>query len=381
MTIRIGIDASNLRDGGGITHLTELLRHADPVQHGFAHVTVWGGEVSLRGLPAREWLSLVHVPELDGRLHARSLWQSMKLSRAAKAAGCDVLFVPGGAYGGTFRPYVTMLRNMLPFDYPELSRFAPGYIYFRLLALRVVQSRAFRKADGVIFLNDFARQAAERANVRPRHAAVIPHGISNRFRLAPREQKPVEAYSAAAPFRLLYTSIIDLYKHQWNVATAVLALRKEGIPVSVDLVGRQYPPALRKVQAVLDAGADPDAVRIRGTAAHDELPSVYAQADAFVFASTCENMPNIMIEAMAAGLPIASSDRSPMPEILRDGGVYFDPENPTAIAGALRTMIQDPALRQRIAARAHALSSAYSWERCARETFAFLAGVASGRTS
>ncbi|MFO1274179.1 MAG: glycosyltransferase, partial [Rubrivivax sp.] len=73
-----------------------------------------------------------------------------------------------------------------------------------------------------------------------------------------------------------------------------------------------------------------------------------------------------------AGLPIACSDRGPMPEVLADGGVAFDPENPTSIAAAVERLLTDAALRARCAERAHALAQQYSWARCGRETWQFL---------
>lgn len=84
-------------------------------------------------------------------------------------------------------------------------------------------------------------------------------------------------------------------------------------------------------------------------------------------------MPITLLEAMAAGLPIACSDRGPMPEILEDGGVYFDPELPDSIAAAVEQLITDPALRERVAQRAKQLSEQYSWSRCAEETWKFIA--------
>jgi glycosyltransferase involved in cell wall biosynthesis len=123
-----------------------------------------------------------------------------------------------------------------------------------------------------------------------------------------------------------------------------------------------------------------DAVTFLGPVTHRELPALYANADAFVFASTCENMPNILIEAMAAGLPIACSKSAPMPDILQDGGVYFDAENATSIANALRSLVADPELRAAKAERAFALAAAFSWSRCAADTFSLLAAVARRRS-
>jgi glycosyltransferase involved in cell wall biosynthesis len=103
-----------------------------------------------------------------------------------------------------------------------------------------------------------------------------------------------------------------------------------------------------------------------------------ANADVFVFASSCENMPNTLVEAMAVGLPIACSNRGPMPEVLEDGGVYFDPEAPHSIADALERIITNADLRTQVATRAQQLSRQYSWSRCTSETFAFLADIAQG---
>jgi glycosyltransferase involved in cell wall biosynthesis len=111
----------------------------------------------------------------------------------------------------------------------------------------------------------------------------------------------------------------------------------------------------------------------------DALHRHYQAADVGVFASSCENLPNILIEAMAAGVPIACSDRGPMPEVLGDAGVYFDPEQPQEIADALGRLAQDAALRARLAQSAWLGAQAYSWGRCARDTFAFVAQVARAR--
>jgi len=65
-----------------------------------------------------------------------------------------------------------------------------------------------------------------------------------------------------------------------------------------------------------------------------------------------------------------------MPEVLGDAGLYFDPERPATIADALERLAWDPRLREQLAARAYERAARFSWDRCARETFAFLAEVA-----
>ena len=102
--LTIGIDATNLRGGGGITHLIELLRVAQFPLHGIERVVVWGGTPILQVLDNRSWLDKRTPLALDKGLLKRTLWQRYSLSRAARDAGCDVLFVPGGSYSGDFHP-------------------------------------------------------------------------------------------------------------------------------------------------------------------------------------------------------------------------------------------------------------------------------------
>ena len=73
---------------------------------------------------------------------------------------------------------------------------------------------------------------------------------------------------------------------------------------------------------------------------------------------------------VAAGLPTASSEIGAMREVLGDAGVYFDPERPGEIAAAIERLARSPDLRARNAQLAFERAHAYSWARCARETFA-----------
>lgn len=374
----LGIDASNIRGGGGVTHLAELLQAADPFAHGCSQVIVWSGHATLSQIEDRPWLVKAHQPLLDKSLPYRTFWQRFRLRRLARSAGCDVLFAPGGAYANDFHPTITMSQNLLPFEWRELKRFSRTWMALKLLLLRITQAQSFHRADGLIFLTRYARDIVMRVTKSlADNITIIPHGIDERFASPPREQLAMSCYTMDHPFRVLYVSIIDLYKHQWHVAKAVAQLRANGFPVVIDLVGPAYPPALARLKKTLKQ-VDPagECVRYVGAVPHQTLHTQYAQADLCLFASSCENMPNILLEGMASGLPIACSNRGPMPEMLGDAGVYFDPENVQDIARALRDLIVSPELRSRMAGASFARSQAYSWKRCAGETFGFLAKVA-----
>ena len=378
----IGIDATNLRAGGGVTHLMELMRTAQPAENGIYHIVVWGGKPTLKALEAQPWLSKRNPPALDKGLLQRTLWQRYRLSQAARDEGCDVLFVPGGSYVGNFHPMVTMSQNMLPFEPEEAMHFGRwSWMRLKMWLLRQSQGRSFKKADGLIFLTQYARKGVGRWLGKPKGLqALIPHGIEPRFAANPKPQRSAEDYSFDQPFTFLYVSILMPYKHQIEICKAASELRRTGCPVRVRFVGEDwglYGQQFRKTLRELDP--QEDFLIWQGAIPFSELHKVYQDADAFVFASSCENMPNILIEAMTAGLPIACSNRGPMPEVLQNAGIYFDPFQPHDIAEAMRTLINSPELRFRLAAQAKELSQAYSWQRCAKETFEFISKVAASR--
>jgi glycosyltransferase involved in cell wall biosynthesis len=314
---------------------------------------------------------------LNGSLPSRALWQRFRLSSDARAAACDVLLVPGGTFAGDFHPTVAISQNLLPFQLPELRRYGCSLLAMKLRLLRVTQSHTLRSADGVLFLSAYARATVLREiGGTVKTSAIVPHGVPGRFFQPPREQEPIERYSSDRPFRIVYVSIVDVYKHQWHVVEAVASLRQRGLPVALELSGPAYPPALARLLAVMDrADGQREFITYSGAAPYAEVHRRYATADMLVFASSCENLPIILLEGMASGLPIVCSNRGPMPEVLGDAGVYCNPEDPQDIARAVSEMVRSPGLRAAKATAAYEQARQFSWQRCADQTFAFLAQV------
>jgi glycosyltransferase involved in cell wall biosynthesis len=374
----LGIDAHCLRAGGGITHLREVLKVADPGSSGFSKVLIWSGKKTLESIEPREWLHKLHDPLLDRDIASRAYWSSFKVSRLARRAGCSVLWVPGCSFAGSFRPFVAMSRNMLPFEWRELVRYRFSPRIVKLIVLRVTNSRTYRRSDGMIYLTRYALDSVGTAVGRARgDSRIIPHGVEEQFSSKPKRERGPLFDPRVDVLRVLYVSAIDLYKHQWNVVEAVGQLQREGLRVELTLIGPAFSEGETKLYRALKRFAGtPGTIKYLGAVKHAELPHHYQAADIFVFASSCENLPNILLEAMATGLPIASSSRGPMPEVLRDGGLYFDPEKPPEIAAAIRALATSPALAAEKSRLALRYGSEYTWQRCARESFDYLATVA-----
>jgi len=373
----IGIDASNIRAGGGLVHLIELLKAAEPKTHGFSKIIVWGSQLTLDQVPDSLWLLKQVIPTLNGNSLQRSYSKLFQLPNLARYYNCDLLLVPSGSYVGNFHPTVTISQNLLPFDVTSLIQYRGSLTWFRLALLRLIQIQTFRSADGVIFLTHHGKSVVEKVTDPLSRTKIIAHGLNPRFLASPRRQKPIESYSTDRPFRLIYVSIINHYKNQWHVVEAIAILRQlTGWPLVLDLVGPAYPPALRRLQASL-AKYDPDNqwVYYHDSLPYDTIHEMYLKADLGLWASTCETFGMILLETMGAGLAIASSDHKVAREILAETGVYFDAKDPQDIAMTLQRLIASPELRTQLASANFTTAQQYTWKRCADETFSFLINI------
>lgn len=367
-----------------MVHLKEVLaRGEQSSQRNFNRTVVWASGRTAEVLRYASSATEVRTPAvLDGPLPVRAAWQRWWLPNALAAEDADLLWAPGGiAPSGLDIPVVTVFQNMLPFAGSERARYGWSWMRLRLIALAWLQRRSFTASNGIICLTEHAQTKLHKAvpAVRDR-TTVIPHGVDRRF-----FEIPIRSWAAAnpgQPARVLYLSIVDVYKHQHVVAEAMCLLRERGYNLQLDLVGPAYGPAFQWLDRTLRR-LDPnhEVVCYRGPISHAVVHEVYAAADIFIFASTCENLPIILLEAMASGLPIACSDRLPMPQVLGDAGVYFDPEDPTSIADAVAELLDNPKRARSLGVRARARAEAYTWERCAGETYNFLASVALDRGS
>jgi len=364
------IDASNIRAGGGITHLKEILTHGDPEKFGFQAVEVWAPRSTIALLPEKHWLKKKDHKLLNGNYFQRLVWK--KKIVANRLRNFDVAFTPGtGYYKG--KPVVTMCQNLLPLDIGEMNRYFLSNTWLRLQILRWFHLQIFTKVNGTIFLNDYSYNCIpDKVKNRLSKVATIPHGVNERF------YSKKNNYESKNIFNFLYVSIIDVYKHQWNIAKAVYELRQDRYPIELSLIGPAYKPALKKLKNVMHQySTDQKGVKWFGKVEYDNLSKFYFEADAAIYASTCETFGMTLLESMAAGLPIACSNKSSMPEMLKDAGVYFNPEDIESIKQAILKIYEDGELRSMLGHRAQQYARKYSWEKTADQTFEFLANVAS----
>ena len=368
----IGIDASRNRSGGAVAHLVGILSEGNPLSFGISEVHLWSYKSLLDAIPDQPWLIKHNPPALERSIFTQLWWQRFGFPVEVELTGCNIVLNTDAGTISAVQPAVTMSRDMLSYEPGVIELFGFSKARLRLILLRYIQNRSLRAADGVIFLTQYAAKIIQQSCGTLRSIAYIPHGVGSAFKQA--QQVSVWPKVGERPIRCLYVSNAELYKYQWVVVQAISLLRKRGHNLTLSLVGGGKGPAQKLMQDAI-AVLDPSGEFVEQLAflPQQELPNHLAHADLFVFASSCENMPNTLVEAMAVGMPIACSNRGPMPEVLGDGGVYFDPKDADSITEAIEQIIQSSALRLAIAQRAELLSQQYNWKRCADETWAFVA--------
>jgi glycosyltransferase involved in cell wall biosynthesis len=372
--MKLVINTLSSRQGGGQVYVSNILRFVKDYPDIKTYVLADPEFAHLYNYPSVE---LICCKELSQNILKRVLWEKYSLPLLLERLHTDLVFCPGGTIN--FAPpagckTAVTFQNMLIFDKDNRRKYRIGYTRFRLAMLERMSRKSFEKADLVIFLSQYAKKVIDRQLPdRKGLSVVIPHGLEDRFRTASRDSLPRCKLLPEGQY-LLYTSVITNFKAHLEVVWAYHILcQHRQTPEKLLFVGpsyKRYEKELRRQVAKLNLQ---DKVKIIGEIPNSEMPSVYHYAKAHIFASTCENCPNIVIESLGSGRPIFLSNIPPMPEIAGDAAIYFDPYKPEQLADLLARYLDDNNFINQTGQKGFAKSFEYDWGKTSKQTFnAFL---------
>jgi glycosyltransferase involved in cell wall biosynthesis len=167
---------------------------------------------------------------------------------------------------------------------------------------------------------------------------------------------------------LLTVSAKRPHKNLARLLGALALLDEAGRPL---LVLPGYPtPHERELRASAAKLGVADNVRFLGWVSDQQLEDLYRAADAFVFPSLSEGFGLPVLEAMARGIPVATSDRTSLAEVAGEAALLFDAEDERSIAAGIQRMLNEEGLAERLAAAGLAQAANFTWDAAAERTVA-----------
>jgi glycosyltransferase involved in cell wall biosynthesis len=316
-----------------------------------------------RGRPWGELIPAVTVP-----VHARRRVEWVRgeqalLPRLAAAAGVELLhsLANTAPIWGRYRRVVTL--------HDLAYRLVPdAHLGMLGLGMRTLVPMAARRSHRIVVDAESTRCDLHRLLRAPLGKIdVVPLGIGVRPAAGGQSESQVRRTLVAGDRPIvLCVAAKRPHKNLLRLLGALALVEARARPL---LVLPGYPTShedeLRTAAARLGIEGD---VRFLGWVDAEELEGLYAAATCFVFPSLLEGFGLPVLEAMARGVPVACSDRGALAEVAGDAALKFDPGSEHAIAGAIKQLISEPALAQRLRRAGRERAARYSWAATAHGT-------------
>lgn len=374
--MRVAIDARPAVSAGmtGVGHYTrELIHHLPAVDPATTYVVWylharraarpwrWGR----RFFPRRSNLVERWSPVPSRWFERTSMrWELPRLEWLTRF---DVLFAPNFVPPPTRSERLVVTVHDLAFRlHPETAPAATKRWLTRL-------DRSLRQAAEVVTVSEATRRdLLELYPVDPKRVTVIHHGVDlERYRAASkREVQRIRDRFGIGGRYVLFLGGLEPRKNLPALVRAWAGLSDRIRPVLV-IAGASVPwnpEGRRQLEAAL-AGIPPPARRavvLTGYVGLRDKVALLTGADALMFPSRYEGFGFPILEAMAVGIPVLTSNVSSMPEVAGDAAVLVDPESEGAIADGIDRLLGDGDLRARLRAAGQGRVKAFTWERAAR---------------
>lgn len=262
----------------------------------------------------------------------------------------------------------TTLHDVTTWTSPELHTMG------NIQADRLLAEVTLRRCDGIICVSEATRQDAIRhLGIPESRLRSIHSGVAQQYFDAQPSVEVRRRYRLDNPF-FLFTGSIEPRKNVDLLLDAYLDLpadvRSHWQLVLAGPVGWQCEATIARMKS---AGRD---VRYLGYTPEADLPSILAAASAFVYPSLYEGFGFPVAQAMAAGVPVITSNVPALTEVSGGATRLIDPKSQADLRSALLAMATQPEYRQELAAKGRARAEAFRWERCARQSLSYFESLA-----
>ena len=358
----IGIDASNIRTGGGKKHIEKFISNSLKEHNNIKFILVSNSKLNSSFVNTKRVKCISNfLLNINGVVSLLSQYFFSKYY--FKSNNCDIVFVPGGIFLSNFKPFISMSQNMLPFDKLEINKFRfLKRIKFSLM--KFLQANTFKRSEGVIFLTEYAKNTILDQIGNVKSSIVIPHGIKQQFK-----NKYLKSFDT---FEILYISDFLPYKNQYTVTQSVVELIREGHNINLTLIGRRDKSQLNLIERTLNRNKDiRSRIKIKGMLNYTEIKQYLENCSLFLFASSCENLPFILLEAISYGLPVITTNKSPMKDMVFGKNVLFESSDVNSLKNTIIANLNYEKLKG-MSKYNFLNSKKYTWESNVKDSISYL---------
>lgn len=250
------------------------------------------------------------------------------------------------------------------------------------LYYRYIPRLAAQRAAAIITVSHDARAAIVRYLGIPEERVFVTYEAAAPIYRLIDQQRAIDTVQRQFGLKEDYVLAIGSADPRKNIVTLLraYALLPEDVRANHELAIVWTHPLLAESIAVEARMCGIEAqIRFLHSVSNDDLISLYNAASLFVFPSRYEGFGLPILEAMACGAPVIAANNSSIPEVAGDAAILVDAELPAMMAHAMVRLLEDDALRHEMSARSLHRATAFSWQRCARETLAVYQSIAIDR--
>jgi len=261
------------------------------------------------------------------------------------------------------KPFVVTIHDLTMYHYPrpEATTLGPIKFWLKDKAHRLVVRHAVKRAKKIFVTSEFTRQDVHQTLKVPMEKMIVTYQ-------APFEKLQITNYKLqiTEPY-VLYVGAAYPHKNLGGLIKVWKIFNdKYGMDYKLALAGKKNYFYNQLTNSVTMKQCNN--VFYKDNVSDTELVSLYTGASLFIFPSLYEGFGLPPLEAMAHGVPVVSSNRSCLPEVLGDAVLYFDPENHEQMADVIYQGLTDEDVRFELQNNARELLKMYSWEKLANET-------------
>ncbi len=307
------------------------------------------------------------------------VWEQVKLPRAVREHGCDLLHCTSNtAPVNCPVPLVVTIHDIIYFETHPLT--ASGYnLYQRFgnLYRRIVVRKNLKAAGRIITVSHFERKRFEESLDLPEgKLKVVYNGVGTHFKPT-TDQGVIETIRQryALPDKyFLFLGNTDPKKNTANTVRAFARFCEDVSPEYKLVVADLDAAVIKKILAEESLLQHFDKIKFTGYIDNKDLPVVIQLARAFLYPSKRESFGIPILEAMASGTAVITSNVASMPEVSGGAALLVDPLEPAEIEEAMHRLLEDGDLGKQLVEKGRERASAFSWENTAREVLKIYRG-------